>query len=82
MSGLDDEVESTFGISEELVQSPVHKAATTSSVDFDGLLQKPLKVQEDLKEGNGGQMWPAGRRLAKYILMRKRESLRGCSMFA
>jgi hypothetical protein len=70
-----------FAISEDLVQSPEHKAAATNEVDFDGLLQDhPLKLYEDLAKGNGGQAWPAGRTLAKYLLRRKRDELKNCSM--
>ncbi|WPH01003.1 S-adenosyl-L-methionine-dependent methyltransferase [Acrodontium crateriforme] len=65
-----------FAISEDLVQSPVHKQATTNSFDFDGLLSKPLKLHEDLAGGNGGQAWPAGRILAKYILQRRRDDVK------
>ena len=53
-SGLVDD----FTISEDFVQSPTHKAAKTSSIDFDGLLQPALTLHQDLTEGNGGQAWP------------------------
>jgi protein N-lysine methyltransferase METTL21A len=70
-----------FGVSEDLVQSPTHKQASTTKVDFDGLLQDhPLRLHEDLANGNGGQAWPAGRVLAKYMLRRKRDALRDCTM--
>ncbi|TKA69943.1 hypothetical protein B0A49_09954 [Cryomyces minteri] len=49
----DDEPDNVFNISEDLVQSPVHKAAGTSSLDFDGLLSTPLKLHEDLSGGCG-----------------------------
>lgn len=44
------------------------KTATTTSVDFDGKLDQPLLLHEDLKEGCGGQLWPAGMTLSKYML--------------
>ncbi|KAF2720830.1 hypothetical protein K431DRAFT_329597 [Polychaeton citri CBS 116435] len=66
----------TFLLGEDLVRSPIHKAAGTGQVDFDGILQQPLRIHEDLQNGNGGQMWPAGMVLAKYMLRRKRDELR------
>lgn len=69
-----------FALSEDLVQSPTHKSASTRTVDFDGLLAPPLTLHEDLSEGNGGQAWPAGMILTKYLLRRKREELQHASM--
>ena len=81
----DDETASNpfggFAISEDLVQSRTQKQAGTGEVDFDGLLQTPLKLHEDLAKGNGGQAWPAGRVLAKYLLRRKRDELKRSTMF-
>jgi len=37
---------------------------------FDGLLSSPIKLHEDLAKGCGGQIWPAGETLAKYLLRR------------
>lgn len=76
-----DQEDNSIGISEDLVQSPIHKAAGVSLVDFDGLLTSPLKLHEDLAEGCGGQLWPAGMVLAKYLLRRHRDSFKGKSMF-
>lgn len=76
----DSEKDAAFGLSEDFVQSPTHKAASTKAVDFDGLLTPPLTLHEDLTSGNGGQAWPAGMILAKYLLRRKRDELRDCSM--
>ncbi|KAH9811154.1 S-adenosyl-L-methionine-dependent protein-lysine N- methyltransferase [Teratosphaeria destructans] len=71
-----------FTISEDLVCSPAHKQASTGEVDFDGLLEdRPLKLHQDLAKGNGGQAWPAGHVLARYLLRKKREELKKCSMF-
>ena len=80
---MDSEEESSglFGISEDLVQSPVHKAAGVSSVDFDGLLSPPLRLQEDLSEGCGGQLWPAGMVLSKYMLRKHKDGIQNSSMF-
>ena len=66
---------------EELVDLPVIKAASTSVIDFDGLLESPLKLHENLKEGCGGQPWPAGLVLARYMLRKHKGALRGKTMF-
>lgn len=71
----------TFLLSEDLVESRTPKRAETSTIDFDGLLQPPLSLHQDLRSGNGGQAWPAGMVLTKYLLRRKREELRSSSMF-
>ncbi|PYI20908.1 hypothetical protein BO86DRAFT_417051 [Aspergillus japonicus CBS 114.51] len=62
-------------VDESLVPVRDTKKASQSSVDFDGLLATPLLLQEDLKEGCGGQLWPAGMVLAKYLLRQHRFSL-------
>ncbi|KAI9754718.1 MAG: hypothetical protein M4579_004565 [Chaenotheca gracillima] len=76
-----DEAEDPFtslDISEDLVQSPSHKQAGTTVLDLNGLLPAPgLRLREDLSEGCGGQLWPAGIALAEYILRYQREELRG-----
>lgn len=72
----------TLTVSEDFVPSRTQKQASTNAVDFDGLLQEsPLKLHEDLANGNGGQAWPAGFVLAKYLLRKKRDELKHCSMF-
>lgn len=68
-------------ISEDLVQSPNHKAAGHSETTLDGLLHHMLKLYEDLKEGCGGQLWPAGMVLAKYLLRKPKDAFYGQSMF-
>lgn len=83
MSSSDEDLDNgSFAISEDLVESRQHKAAGDSSIDFDGLLHShhPLRLHEDLKQGCGGQLWPAGMVLAKYLL-RKHQNLQGQSMF-
>lgn len=102
MSARVSEEGGVFGVSEELVQSPMHKQAATKLVDFDGLLRdSPLRLHEDLSAGNGGrskpyrsnaprvatvadglagQTWPAGHVLAKYLLLRMRDTLKHKSM--
>ena len=78
----DDEEPNPLTIGEEFVQSPNHLAPTTSSIDLDGLLNPPLQLQQDLKEGCGGQLWPAGVVLAKYLLRKESDDLKEKTMFA
>ncbi|KAL4929623.1 putative methyltransferase-domain-containing protein [Aspergillus undulatus] len=61
-----------FYISESLVPTREIKQAGQTHVSFNGLLQQPLLLKEDLKEGCGGQLWPAGMVLAKYMLRQHR----------
>lgn len=70
-----------FDISEDLVPSRMQKSAGGLTLDFDGLLSTPLKLHEDVKEGNGGQAWPAGMTLAKFLLKYHRSELESKSMF-
>ena len=65
-----EEEQDKFTVSQDLIESPNHKAAGTTQLTFDGLLDPPLKLHEDLSEGCGGQLWPAGMVLAKYLLRR------------
>ncbi|KAL9095686.1 MAG: hypothetical protein Q9165_002118 [Trypethelium subeluteriae] len=71
-----------LAISEDLVQSPIHKSAATSIIDFGGHLLQPLKLREDLRNGCGGQLWPAGMVLGKYLLRQHRDNLKNKSMLA
>jgi len=63
-------------ISEDFLPSRVPKAPGTTDLSFSGLLSSPLHLHEDLKDGCGGQLWPAGMVLARYLL-EKKEELRG-----
>jgi protein N-lysine methyltransferase METTL21A len=54
---------------EKFVPARINKAPSTTAVSFDDLPQPPLLLHEDLKEGCGGQLWPAGMVLAKYMLL-------------
>ena len=76
----ESDTERDFTISEDFVQSPTHKAPETATIDFDGLLQPGLKLHQNLAAGNGGQAWPAGMVLAKYLLRKRRDELRNCSV--
>jgi hypothetical protein len=76
-----DEEQSTFlNFDEDFVQLPTIKASGTSEIDFDHLLATPLNLREDLKDGCGGQLWPAGMILAKYMLRKHRHSLKNKKM--
>ncbi|PKY01845.1 hypothetical protein P168DRAFT_272527 [Aspergillus campestris IBT 28561] len=66
-----------FDVSEALVPPRDSKPAGCTNVSFDGLLEEPLLLEEDLKEGCGGQLWPAGMVLAKYLLNQHRSDLKG-----
>lgn len=82
MSDGDSDATDPTALSEDLVQSPQHKLAGETLLDFDGLLKKPLRLYEDLSKGCGGQLWPAGMVLTKYLLHPKQlDVLRGKSMF-
>ena len=70
-----------FDISEDFVSAPSYKPAATNTLDLDGLLTPPLVVHEDLKHGNGGQLWPAGMILSKYLLRRRQQELQDATMF-
>ncbi|MCJ1283880.1 hypothetical protein MMC26_003211 [Xylographa opegraphella] len=63
-------------ISEDFLPSRRPKTPGTSNLSFSGFLSPPLRLHEDLKDGCGGQLWPAGMVLARYLLERKDE-LRG-----
>lgn len=77
----DSEVNDVFGVSQDLVPPAHIKPAGISQVDFDGLLlPTPLKLHEDLKNGCGGQLWPAGMVLGKYMLRNHRHDLAGKSI--
>ena len=72
-----------LNISEDFVQSPEHKAAGKTKIDdLNSLLppETPLLLHEDLKEGCGGQLWPAGMVLSKYLLRTQMKALENCSM--
>ena len=78
---MPDNEDETFTISEDLVQSPIHKPASTTTQDFNGLLKTPLRLHEDVADGCGGQLWPAGMVLARYMLQEHRNDLKGKTMF-
>lgn len=69
-----------FGISTILIPPAHIKSAGTASETFSGLLSTALLLHEDLREGCGGQLWPAGMVLSTYMLKYHKQSLFGKSM--
>lgn len=59
--------------SSEIIPERENKVAGITETDFDGLLSQPLLLHEDLKDGCGGQIWPAGMTLSKYMLSHHRD---------
>lgn len=64
-----------FNISTTLIPPAQVKTAGTTSETFNGLLPVPLLLHEDLREGCGGQLWPAGMVLSKYMLTHHKKQL-------
>lgn len=82
MTASDDEENDIFGAHQlDFVPPAPIKPAGVAEVDFDGVLSPPLKVHEDLKNGCGGQLWPAGMVLGKYMLRKHKEDLAGKTMY-
>ncbi|KAJ4349030.1 Protein-lysine N-methyltransferase efm6 [Ascochyta clinopodiicola] len=78
MTASDDEENDIFGAHQlDYVPPAPIKSAGVAEVDFDGVLSPPLKVYEDLKTGCGGQLWPAGMVLGKYMLRKHKDDLEG-----
>jgi hypothetical protein len=77
-SSIDEDL--PFAISESFVPTRDRKEAALTEVTVNGLLEKPLLLTEDLKEGCGGQLWPAGMLLSDYMLREHRSDLRGKTM--
>ena len=71
---------SPLSIGIDLTPLPTYKAASTTSIDFSSLLDPPLHLHEDLKSGCGGQLWPAGMVLARYMLRYHRNTLKDARM--
>lgn len=68
-----------ISITEDLVPSTASKCPSVTSIDFDGLLNPPLLLQDDPTEC-GGQLWPGGMVLATYLLRTKMTELQGKAM--
>ncbi|KAI5284355.1 hypothetical protein KEM55_001104 [Ascosphaera atra] len=75
--GLEDSTDTTFlttSLVPERSDNPVPVPSTTE-ISFDGLLANPLQIKQDLRNGCGGQTWPAGMVLSKYMLRMNRHDL-------
>lgn len=66
-----------FKVSDTLAPPRVNKIAGTTTINFDGLLTDPLLLKEDLKNGCGGQLWPAGMVLSRYLLSQHTSDMSG-----
>ena len=64
-----------FAIDDTFVPPASHKVAGITELTFDGLLDSPLLIHEDLKDGCGGQLWPAGVVLSRYMLLHHKTDL-------
>ena len=69
-----------FAIDESFAPSQSTRSATIVEMSLDGLLTPSLLLREDLKDGCGGQLWPAGKVLATYMLTHHQEDLAGQTM--
>ena len=71
---------SPLAFDQDLTPLPVYKAACDTALDFGGLLSEPIQLREDLTNGCGGQLWPAGMVLAKHMLRYRRKELQNARM--
>lgn len=78
---LDLMLDVSFDVSESLAPPRVNHVAGTTTLDFDGFLKEPLILKEDLKNGCGGQLWPAGIILARYLLYQHSADMSGKTMW-
>lgn len=76
-----DSEDSQVLVGESLIPIRERKHPGTTVVTIDGLLKEPLHLKEDLKEGCGGQLWPAGLLLSRYMLKEHATDLVGKTMF-
>ena len=67
-------------VSADLTPLPELKTAGNANIDFDGYLTKPLKYHEDVRNGCGGQTWPAGMVLGKQMLRYHKDNLQEARM--
>ena len=79
--GYGTSLNGVLAVPEDLIQSPIHRVAGSVTLDFDGMLSPPLVLHQDLSKGCGGQLWPAGMVLSRYLLRCRRDELQDKSMF-
>lgn len=68
MNFFDDNSDVEHDQFDGIVAHPTIMQARDTETDFGGLLAAPIKLHEDLAKGCGGQIWPAGELLTKYVL--------------
>ena len=76
MTARDSEKDAALAVSEDYVQSPVHKASSTTSIDFDGLLQPDLRLHQNL--ANGTRRHSQQRNLQNLIVVRQWRTSLAC----
>lgn len=69
-----------FAIDDTFVPPQAQKLPGITETSFDGLLGAPLLLHEDVKDGCGGQLWPAGMVLSRYMLTHHKTDLAGKAM--
>ena len=75
-----NEAETLLTVAEDLVPLRDEEVQSTISMNLDGLLNPPLTLKQDMKEGCGGKTWPAGMVLAEYLLRCRLDSLKARTM--
>ncbi|KAL8740720.1 MAG: hypothetical protein Q9190_006607 [Brigantiaea leucoxantha] len=76
MSSHSDSEPQLLSITEDLVPARLPIVPSITPIDFDRLLNPPLILQDDPTQC-GGQLWPGGMVLAKYLLQQKMSDLQG-----
>jgi hypothetical protein len=69
-----------MSIDDTFAPPQAQKLPGITETSFGGLLEPPLRLHEDLKEGCGGQLWPAGMVLSRYMLTHHKTDLAGKAM--
>ncbi|KAL9602273.1 MAG: hypothetical protein Q9219_001998 [cf. Caloplaca sp. 3 TL-2023] len=71
----------SLSVTEHLVPSAPPDPSSVTTISFSGLLNPPLRLQNDPTEC-GGHLWPGGMVLAKYLLRCKMPELKGKTILA
>lgn len=80
MMGAGDDDASSPGLHDTLAPPRELKAKGVTPITFDGQLTRTLRYHEDVRNGCGGQTWPAGMVLGKHLLRYHREELKDARM--
>ena len=67
---------SIFEFSESLIPRGPSPPPSTTTISLSGLLDPALVLHQDLKEGCGGQTWPAGMVLSEFLIKYKLDGIR------